>query len=146
MSSLWTEVWRFVCAGTVYTLFDLLVFNLLLSKPFSFGEIKANCISTTFTLLANFFINNILVFQSGSRPLWERALLHAVVTLISSYGIQSIVIYCGAQAFRIIRKRGKWYGCSIDQRRAMILNSCKCSAIAVGAIWNFCLYKLIVFV
>lgn len=124
---------RFSLVGVINTLIDFAVYSLavLLGVPF----FVANLISTSCGMAFSFFGNRSFTFHAGGQSARRQIALFLVVTLISQWAIQPLVIW----AFNHITFSQTIFGHS----PALILG--KIVAIACSFIWNFILYNRVVF-
>ena len=124
---------RFSLVGVVNTLIDFVVFSLvvLLGVPFFF----ANLISTSCGMAFSFFGNRRFTFQAQGASLRRQVALFLVVTLVSQWAIQPLVIWL----FSHITFHQTIFGHS----PALILG--KVVAIICSFVWNFVLYRRFVF-
>lgn len=124
---------RFSLVGIVNTLIDFIVFSLivLLGVPF----FLANLVSTTCGMAFSFFGNRSFTFKAPGASLRRQVTLFLVVTLISQWAIQPTVIWL----FSHISFNETVFGYSPN----LILG--KIVAILCSFVWNFVLYRRLVF-
>ncbi|PVU82108.1 sugar translocase [Cellulomonas sp. WB94] len=126
------QVGRFASVGVVNTLVDLGVFLVL--TRLGLGVLAANTISTTLGMAVSFVGNRRFVFGRTGHPVRE-ATLFFVVCAIGIWIIQPITILAVADLLDQILPVGHTIG----------LVAGKCTGIVVAAVWNFVMYKNVVF-
>jgi len=145
-----TTIVKFGAVGVVNTFIDFLIFNILSGRRFRLGKIQANLISTTCAMIFSFFANQRFVFQAQGGNFWVQAAEFYVVTAFGLYVLQNIVIF-------VITKHMHWLQSLIlavaglfGLRRRLsddfiIKNVAKLAATAVSLVWNFVMFKTLVF-
>jgi len=125
---------RFSLVGIVNTLIDFAVYSLavLFGLPFFF----ANLISTSCGMAFSFFGNRSFTFHAAGHSARRQIALFLIVTLISQWAIQPLVIW----AFSHVTIDWTLLGHS----PSLILG--KIAAIVCSFVWNFILYRHVVFV
>ena len=128
-----TQFVRFIAVGATNTAVDFGMFFVLASL-FDVYFLIANFISTTLALLTSFALNSKFTFKKlvGAKGL----VLFLLVTLAGIWLVQPIVIFSSefvlSATFPVI-----------DQD--LILLGCKVLASGVSLVWNFLLYKKVVY-
>ena len=144
------RVGRFGLVGILNTLIDVGLLNLL---KFKFGmgvPFPANFISTSVAMTFSFFANRQLVFQSQQRTVAKQVLLFFGVTAFGLYGLQTGVIKLFSEVWLwpvetalnlvdLLRLSG------IFGDEFVRLNFVKALAIATSMVWNYTMYKKVVF-
>lgn len=126
------QVGRFATVGVVNTLVDLGAFVVL--TYLGLGVLAANTISTSLGMAVSFFGNRRFVFGRTNRPIREVVLFFAVAAF-GVWVIQPLVIVA---VLRILSSIS--FGAE-----PLALPIGKVVAIVVAAVWNFVLYKHLVF-
>lgn len=126
------QVARFASVGVVNTLVDLGLFMLLTAV--GTGVLLANFLSTSAGMAVSFLGNRAYVFGATGH-LAREVTLFAVVCAIGIWVIQPAVILGVTRALD---------GSALDAG-TLALGLAKCVAILVAAVWNFLLYKHLVF-
>lgn len=141
---------KFGVVGVINTLIDFAIFNLLTSKLFRIHKIPANICSTTIAMVFSFFANRQAVFTSGTGDPALQAILFFVTTGFGLYVLQNGILYLllirwqwprrfTGVSLRVIG----WY--SANATDFMLKNGAKALGTIVSLIWNFVLYKYVVF-
>ena len=136
---------RFLCVGVFNTLFDLTLFNIFISV-FKLPAVVANTISVTIAVSVSYVLNNTIVFtQPLSEMKFKKYVVFFVITGFSSIVIQAGVILLITHLVKIDPlSYTDILGKSI-KTQTIELNIAKMIAVVVGMVWNFTLYKLVVF-
>ena len=145
-SSRWLESQkvRFLVAGSLNTALDFLILNalaLLVGLP----TLVANVASVTVGISISYLLNHFFVFRHPDRPTIRTFAQFFLVTGFSSLVLQSLIIY-GFEVFFDTR-----FGTSLlflpsaGEKAFLAINVAKAVAVMVGLVWNFCLYKFVVF-
>lgn len=127
---------RFAIIGGLNTILDIAIL-LFLANFFGFEKIIANIFSTSITFANSFGLNKKYTFQNsaqGKKSLARQMMLFTVVTLFGLWVIQGVII----SALQPLAQNA-----TTDPTVATII--AKVIATAVSMIWNFILYKKIVF-
>lgn len=143
------RVSRFGIVGIINTLIDFSILNLL---RFVFGltTIQANLVSTTFAMTFSFFANKHVVFKEEKGSIVKQALVFFGVTAFGLYILQSLVIYTltntwlwpgnfAVEVVHMVRLEGFLKDTFVK------VNTAKAAAIAVSMVWNYVMYKKVVF-
>jgi putative flippase GtrA len=140
-----SEKARFIIAGTINTSIDFLLLNafvfLLHILP-----LTANIISVTIGITISYFLNHFFVFREEKSVTIRAYLTFFAITGLSSLVIQDIVIFSFEQFFKTTFSHSiflirPW----LAGHPVLQLNVAKAAAVGVGMIWNFLLYKHVVF-
>ncbi|NQX27046.1 GtrA family protein [Microbacteriaceae bacterium VKM Ac-2854] len=135
---------RFLVAGCLNTALDFAILNaltLLAGLP----ALVANVVSVVVGITISYLLNHHFVFRHPTKVSWRRFGQFFLVTGFSSLVLQSLIIY-GFEAFFDTR-----FGTSLlflsttGENRFLALNVAKVAAVSVGLVWNFCMYKFVVF-
>ena len=94
------EFGLFLLTGAMTTLIDFLVYNLLTRKALAWSRTTANLLSSMVAMSFSFTVNWVLVFHPHNAVWMERAMKFLVVTCLSSFGLQSIVIHTLSKLWR----------------------------------------------
>jgi putative flippase GtrA len=147
---LFNQIGRFASVGVINTIIDVSLFNLLAGRHFGWGKIRANLVSTTCAMTFSFIANRQFVFNSGhGNPLLQAAWFLGV-TAFGLYGLQNLVIYILTEVWtapvNLAVRLTKLLGLSgLLKKDLVIRNSAKAAAIATSLVWNFVMYKRVVF-
>jgi putative flippase GtrA len=144
------QVGKFGVVGLLNTVIDFSIFNFLSGWRLKVDKIPANICSTTVAMVFSFFANREAVFLAGSGNPVIQAILFFVVTGFGLYVLQTGVLY-------LLLYRWKWPAKSVagllkitgTQRRLsndlVLRNGAKAGGTVVSLIWNFIMYKYVVF-
>lgn len=143
------QMLRFFVAGVTATLVDFLGYNGFLRYVKRGARVLASICSVTVAMLTSFALNRLWVFSELSPEGWPIVKFLAV-TLISAYGIQSLVIYFLSRVWRPPVRLNAAFSRVMNASEEDVAdfierNVVKAAAIGVGLIWNFSWYRLYVF-
>lgn len=135
---------RFLIAGLLNTGLDFVLLNLLILAA-GMPVIAANLVSVTVGITISYFLNHFFVFRHGEPVTAGRFLKFFAVTGFSSLLLQSGVIWLFERGFDTTFGRSLlMFGTSAEQEFFEI-NIAKATAVLIGLVWNFTLYRLVVF-
>jgi putative flippase GtrA len=143
-----TTVGKFGVVGVLNTLIDFTIFNAL-QKFLFWAPIPANVVSTTVAMGFSFFANKQVVFEKKGGSLLKQALIFVPVTAFGLYVIQNAIIFFFVHAWpwpmhlviQIVRTIGfHWFSDNF-----FINNGAKAMATIASLIWNYIMYKKVVF-
>ena len=130
-----SQEFKFAIIGGFNTLlYFIILFGL---TAIGFNSIIANIFSTGITFVSSFILNKQVTFKSQKRTkreLIREMILFTIVTLFGLWVIQSVVIYLASGLL----------GNFISQEN-IVLFLAKVIATGFSLIWNFVLYKKVVF-
>lgn len=123
---------RFVIIGGTATILDFAILGILtlLGTP----PVMANIIATGIAFVFSFYANRNYTFKANQKNLLRQAILFSVVTLTGIWGLQSIVLYYGIPLTSMV-----------IENSLLSLYVTKAIATGVSMVWNYLLYKNIVF-
>ena len=130
-----SQEFKFAIIGGFNTLLDFIILFGL--TAIGFNSIIANIFSTGITFVSSFILNKQVTFKSQKRTkreLIREMILFTIVTLFGLWVIQSVVIYLASGLL----------GNFISQEN-IVLFLAKVIATGFSLIWNFVLYKKVVF-
>lgn len=128
-----TQFTRFLVVGSVNTIVDFALF-FVLSSLLGVYFVTAVIISTTAAFATSFLLNSRYTFEKLVGV--KGVILFLVVTLAGIWLVQPLVMYCSEPVLRALLV-------SVDQH--IILLVCKVAASVVSLVWNFFLYKKVVY-
>ena len=135
---------RFIIAGCANTGLDFVLLNSLVFIIGTF-PILANSISVSIGIVISYFLNHYFVFQSKSSVSLKKFFSFFIVTGFSSLAIQGLVIY-GFEVMTLSEwGRSLFFVSELGDNKALELNIAKVVAVGVGMVWNFMLYKYLIF-
>ena len=130
-----SQEFRFAAIGGLNTILDFVILFGLTSLGIS--SLIANVFSTGITFINSFGLNKKITFKSVSKSKRELALemaLFIIVTLFGLWVIQGVIIFLTLPFFESILK---------NQKISLLIS--KLIATTFSLIWNFVLYKKVVF-
>ena len=130
-----SQEFKFAIIGGFNTLLDFIILFGL--TAIGFNSVVANIFSTGITFVSSFILNKQVTFKSQKRTkreLIREMILFTIVTLFGLWVIQSVVIYLASGLL----------GNFISQEN-IVLFLAKVIATDFSLIWNFVLYKKVVF-
>ena len=135
---------RFIFAGLANTFLDFLILNVLV---FGLGvyPLLANVLSVTIGITISYYLNHYFVFRSKKKVNLRSYLMFFGVTGFSSLIIQSLVIFGFEALFNSSFGRSLFLVGSLTGHIALQLNIAKATAVLLGMVWNFTLYKYVIF-
>ncbi|MDY0911428.1 GtrA family protein [Rathayibacter festucae] len=135
---------RFLIAGCTNTAIDFVILNalvLLLGLP----TLVANVFSVLVGITISYALNHFFVFRHPGRISVMTFAKFFLVTGFSSLVLQSLIIY-GFEVFFDTRfGNSLLFLPSSGENAFLAINVAKAFAVLVGLIWNFCMYKFVVF-
>ena len=130
-----SQEFKFAIIGGFNTLLDFIILFGL--TAIGFNSIIANIFSTGITFVSSFILNKQVTFKSQKRTkreLIREMILFTIVTLFGLWVIQSGVIYFVSGLLR-----------SFSLNDSIVLFLAKIIATGFSLVWNFVLYKKVVF-
>ncbi len=149
LASLVRESWerrfvRFLCVGSFNTLLDFTILNLLVAIG-GLNELLANTISVSIGITISYFLNHKIVFREPQKYSLKAYLRFIAVTGLGVIIIQNLVIYLATHT-GLANSGNTVHLLLINlSDKTVALNIGKALAIIVGMIWNYLLYKYVVF-
>ncbi len=135
---------RFLIAGLLNTALDFVLLNALILAA-HMPVLAANLISVTVGITISYFLNHFFVFRHGEAVTIGRFVMFFAVTGFSSLLLQSGVIWLFERGFDTTFGRSLlMFGTSAEQE-FLEINIAKATAVLIGLVWNFTLYRLVVF-
>lgn len=145
------RVGKFGVVGVLNTLIDVTIYNLLSRGTTATAAlVRANFVSTTIAMLFSFFANQIFVFQANRRETVRQALFFFPITAFGLYVLQNGTIFILTTYLTGVVNFGVSFahllGLSKFLSDAFIIkNGVKAAAIVVSMVWNYLMYKKVVF-
>ena len=131
-----SQEFKFVIIGGFNTVLD---FSILFGLTFiGVNSIIANIFSTGISFISSFVLNKKVTFKSENKTqkeLLREMILFTIVTLFGLWGIQSVIISIVSPIFN-----------NFIDNQSIVLFLSKCFATAFSLVWNFVLYKKVVFI
>ncbi len=147
---LWQQrKFRFVCVGVFNTVFDFTLLNSIIII-FGLPALFANVISASIAITVSYFLNHYIVFRHHEPPSKKNALKFFIITGVSVLVIQSLVIAVIGYGLEIYAASFlNWAVAlihnSVVTSHIIAANIAKACAVLAGMLWNFVLYKNVVF-
>ena len=124
---------RFLTVGVANTAIDMGLLWILTTQ--GVGLLGANLVSTSAGLIFSFLVNRRFTFRySGSKPMWRQIVEYFAITLVGLWLLQPPII---------VFVQGLAEGWGIEAQLALMVG--KVAATVVTLVWNFFLYRSIVF-
>ena len=135
---------RFVFAGGMNTGLDFFLLNTLV---FLFGAMPliANVLSVSIGIMISYVLNHYFVFRSEEKLSLKTFTLFFVITGFSSLIIQSAIIISFEMFFNTEFSHSIFFVRDIAENEFIELNIAKVIAVLIGMVWNFILYKHVIF-
>lgn len=138
---------KFGAVGIVNTLMDFAIFNFFTSV-IKLTLIQANIISTTIAMIFSFVANKQLVFKPGQSSVARQAVSFLIVTAFGLYVLQLGTIKVLTEVWlapvTLLVAFAHAVGI-IGHDQFVIKNSAKAVATIVSLVWNYIMYKKVVF-
>lgn len=127
------QKWRFVIVGGANTALDFVIYNLI-SKFLFLALPIANMISSFLAMIFSFFVNKKWTFRAQGKNYLREIVLFFLVTIFGIWVIQSGIIFLFQQIFPAFKWENFW-----------LKNFAKIAASIPSLIWNYIMYKKVVF-
>lgn len=135
---------RFLIAGCTNTGIDFVILNVLVLLA-HLATLTANVFSVLVGITISYALNHFFVFRHPGRISIGTFAKFFLVTGFSSLVLQSIIIY-GFEVFFDTRfGNSLLFLPSSGENAFLAINVAKAFAVFVGLVWNFCMYKFVVF-
>ena len=143
------QVGKFGIVGILNTIIDFGLYNILINFA-HFGAIPANVCSTTVAMTFSFIANKTFVFGQKEGNTLRQVILFLLVTAFGLYVIQNIIIYFLTQIWHWPLDFGYSFVGFIGldgllSEEFVFTNGDKVIAKLFSLIWNYVLYKKVVF-
>ena len=135
---------RFLIAGCFNTGLDFLILNVL-TLAFELPVIVANCISVLFGISISYGLNHFFVFRYPYRISWKKCVEFFLLTGFSSLVIQNVIIFGFELLFDTTFGNSLLLVPDEAGRHFLAINIAKFTAVLVGLVWNFTVYKFVIF-
>ncbi|HUC88278.1 MAG TPA: GtrA family protein [Candidatus Binatia bacterium] len=145
-TKLWGQrVVRFVIVGCFNTLLDTSLL-LIMVNILGWQKIVANSLSVSIAITTSYFLNHRIVFREPESYSLKKYLRFFAVTGLGVILIQDLVIYLITDKLVVLssHKSMKLLGRSVSERTIELVVA-KLIGVMFGMIWNFLLYKYVVF-
>lgn len=142
------RIGKFGLVGLINTGLDFSLLNILHFHA-HMSLIGANVISTTAAMIFSFFANRQVVFGASDHPWWQQAARFWAVTALGLYGLQNGIIWLLShplhQLTNVAASLGQALTFHTFSKAFIVANGMKLVATAASLIWNYILYKRLVF-
>lgn len=134
---------RFAAVGISNTALDFTLLNILV-VGLGMPALVGNALSVSICILVSYYLNHYFVFQHKQRWSGKSLGLFIGVTGFSSIIIQSLVIWSVGLLVQLV-PRTFIAAQVLNRHHALEMNLAKAAAVGTGMVWNFLLYKYVVF-
>jgi putative flippase GtrA len=146
------QVGRFGIVGIINTLIDFIILNIV-SRATGWSDEIANIPAVTVAMTFSFFANRHFVFKSGQKQdVFQQAIEFFPITAFGLYVIQGGIIYFFENIWRYPVELGinlaEWLniiGTAGIDAQFVETNGVKLVATAASLVWNYLMYKKVVF-
>lgn len=135
---------RFLIAGSLNTALDFLLLNVM-ALAGGLPVLLANGVSVTVGITVSYALNHYFVFRYPSRISLKKFAQFFLVTGFSSLILQSLIIWGFEVFFDTTYGNSLLFLGTTGENHFLAINIAKAVAVLVGLIWNFCMYKFVVF-
>ncbi|WP_166879415.1 GtrA family protein [Salinibacterium sp. ZJ450] len=135
---------RFLLAGSFNTALDFLLLNVL-TLAFGVAPLVANTVSVSLGIVISYALNHFFVFRYPYRISIGKFLEFFLVTGFSSLVLQNTIIFLFELLFDTSFGNSLLFLPTAEGDQVLALNIAKFSAVLVGLVWNFTMYKFVVF-
>ena len=135
---------RFLIAGCFNTALDFVMLNLL-TLWIGFSDLVGNSISVSLGVSISYLLNHYFVFRYPRRISLAKFAQFFAITGFSSLVLQNLVITAFELGFDTDFGRSLLVFAEPGGRHFVALNTAKVAAVLVGLVWNFTLYRVLVF-
>ena len=117
----------------------------MLTLALGLPELLSNSTSVLFGTCISYALNHFFVFRYPFRISWRKFLQFFAITGFSSLVIQNVIIYLFELLFQTKFGNSLLLVPNEESRHFIALNVAKLCAVLVGLVWNFLMYKYVVF-
>jgi putative flippase GtrA len=135
---------RFLIAGCINTGIDFLILNVM-TLALGLPVLVANTVSVSFGICISYALQHFFVFRYPYRIRLKKFLEFFLVTGFSSLVIQSVIIFLFELLFNTRFGNSLLFLPTAEGRHVLGLNVAKLTAVLLGLIWNYTMYRLVVF-
>lgn len=140
-----SDTTRFALVGVFNTGLDFVLLNLFV-LVFGVPALLGNLLSVSICVAISYFLNHHFVFRSDDKISLKKFVIFFVITGFSSVIIQTLIIWTFEWFTDTTFGRSLVLFSTLHDNAALQLNIAKATAVGVGMVWNFLLYKYVVFV
>lgn len=135
---------RFLIAGCGNTALDFALLNTLV-LVLGLDILLANTISVSIGITVSYFLNHHFVFRYGSRIRLVKFLEFVAITGFSSLVLQNLIIFGFELLFDTRFGNSLLFLPTAEGNHILAINVAKAFAVFIGLIWNYTLYRFVVF-
>ena len=135
---------RFLTVGLLNTWLDFVLLNIFV---FSLGAIPllGNLVSVSIGITISYVLNHKFVFRASDKLSLKKYMSFFAVTGFSSLILQSLIIIGFSEIFKSPITHSLFIIKDLARSQFLQLNIAKAAAVLVGMVWNFMIYKHIIF-
>jgi putative flippase GtrA len=143
------QLFNYLLVGGLVTLVDVIVYQQL-SGGSRLPRVAANVVSTSLGMALGFGLHFALVFHPSDPQLAVRVSRYLMTVGCSVYGVQNLVIYALGDVWRRPVRFAQGFvrlidGESLERDDFIDRMTGKIAATAAGMVWNFVLFKYVVY-
>lgn len=138
---------RFGIVGIGNTIVDFVILNILVFAA-GFDKLPANVISVSCAMLVSYALNHSFVFRSTDQNHAKRLVPFVAVSAFGLFVIQNVIIYIFVHWLTLPADMLYFVQSALhlDLGREFVnLNTAKAAATAATMLWNYMMYKHVVF-
>lgn len=135
---------RFVIAGSLNTGLDFLFLNAM-TLLLGLNIFVSNTISVTIGITLSYMLNHYFVFRYPTKVSLRKFAEFFLVTGFSSLILQNAIIYLFELLFDTRFGNSLLFLPDAESNHVLAINVAKAVAVLIGLVWNFCMYKFVVF-
>lgn len=141
---------RFVAVGIFNTILDFSILNILVFAG-GFNKIMANTISVSIAMAVSYLLNKYVVFRHKEEHRATKLVLFVIITAFGLFVLQNGIIYILVHLFTFPGNLATTIlhgglGLKNLSDSFISLNIAKALATAVTLVWNYFMYKQLVFI
>lgn len=131
-------------AGCINTALDFLILNVM-TLALGLPVLVGNTVSVTFGICVSYALQHFFVFRYPYRISWGKFLEFFLITGFSSLVIQNVIIFLFELLFNTKFGNSLLFLPTEAGRHVLALNLAKLTAVLIGLVWNYTMYRLVVF-
>jgi putative flippase GtrA len=143
------RVGKFGIVGIINTIIDFTIYNVLSDKAgIGLSLVYSNLVSTTVAMVFSFFANKKLVFKHNSGSVVRQAVMFYVVTAFGLYVLQTgtIELLTNIWLWPVNESVAAIHALGFQGHNDFIIkNIAKVVGTLISLIWNYFMYKWLVF-
>jgi putative flippase GtrA len=135
---------RFFCVGGLNTALDFMLLNILY-EVVGLSILAANTTSVSIGITISYLLNHRVVFRYSQKPSLKSYGHFFLITGVGVLIVQNLVIYIVTHLFRVSPSATTEIMSINIKTTTFELNISKALAVIIGAVWNYLLYKFLIF-